>query len=191
MISKETLGRRIREVRQRNNLTLKDVEGISGLSSTHISEVERGMTCPTVGALIRIARALQKDPGYFIEERSLEEVCVTTPADRPDDGRSLDLVLDRARSSYLTRGVLGGRICAQEIAFDPDGKAQLSWLRSGQDVCFYCVEGGVHLTAGDQEILVEAGDSVHGSAPGPISIAAVSSEGARLLVISDPREDCR
>jgi type IV pilus assembly protein PilB len=55
-------------------MTLKNVETLSGLSSTHISEIERGMTSPTIGALIRIAHALKKDPSYFIEERKLIEV---------------------------------------------------------------------------------------------------------------------
>ena len=83
MVSKELVGTRIRQARLGQRKTLKDVEAASGFSSTHISEIERGRTSPTIGALIRIANALDKDPGFFIEERELDEVCITSPENRP------------------------------------------------------------------------------------------------------------
>jgi len=53
MISKAEIGRRIKKVREEKHLTLKNVEAKAGISATHISEIERGKTSPTVGALMR------------------------------------------------------------------------------------------------------------------------------------------
>ena len=61
MMTKEQLGTRIRSVRKERGLTLKELERVSGFSATHISEIERGKTSPTIGALVRISNALGKD----------------------------------------------------------------------------------------------------------------------------------
>jgi transcriptional regulator with XRE-family HTH domain len=70
----EELGRRIRKLRAERRMTLKQVEHVSGLSATHLSEIERGRTSPTIGALVRIARALEKDVSYFIEQEERMDV---------------------------------------------------------------------------------------------------------------------
>ncbi len=190
MISKETLGFRVREIRQRRKMTLKDVESSSGLSATHISEIERGMTSPTVGALIRIAGALEKDPGFFIEPRELDEVCVTSNGDRPADPAMEGAALAGGTCCNLTRGVLGGRIWVQELSLDPGGTATVAWLRAGDDACFYCVTGGAEIRIGSDVLEMGTGDSVHGGIPEvPFQICGLES-GCRLLVIAD-RTDAR
>jgi transcriptional regulator with XRE-family HTH domain len=189
MISKEALGSRVREIRQRRKMTLKDVEQSSGLSATHISEIERGMTSPTVGALIRIAGALEKDPGFFVETRELDEVCVRFDSDpsseRPPEGVSIR----QGRCAPLTQGVLGGRISGQEFVLDPRGCATIAWLRAGDDACFFCVAGAAELRTGDQVLSVTGGDSIHGGVPAvPVEICA-GDAGCRLLVIADLTDD--
>ena len=74
----EELGRRIRKLRVERRMTLKQVEQASGLSATHLSEIERGRTSPTIGALVRIARALNKDASYFIEAEERPDVAHMT-----------------------------------------------------------------------------------------------------------------
>ena len=58
------LGRRIRRIRQEKSLTLKQIEAKVGVSATHISEIERGKTSPTIGALEKIAAAAPQ-PGFL------------------------------------------------------------------------------------------------------------------------------
>ena len=67
MPSKEELGERIKRFRLDRNLTLKEVELKAKVSATHVSEIERGMTSPTIGALTKIARAMGTEPSYFLE----------------------------------------------------------------------------------------------------------------------------
>jgi transcriptional regulator with XRE-family HTH domain len=67
MPTKQQLGERIKRFRLERNLTLKDVEVKAKVSATHVSEIERGMTSPTVGALTKIARALGTEPSYFLQ----------------------------------------------------------------------------------------------------------------------------
>ncbi|MEZ4648509.1 MAG: helix-turn-helix transcriptional regulator [Candidatus Eisenbacteria bacterium] len=120
MLDKEKVGHRIRQVRTEQQKTLRDVESASGFSSTHISEIERGRTCPTIGALIQIAEALDKDPSYFIEERELQEIVVTNPGRRANvDPNVFDIEGTGILLESLTPGILGGRLIIMEMILEP------------------------------------------------------------------------
>ncbi len=96
------LGRRVRALRLQRGMTLKQVESLCGLSATHLSEVERGRTSPTLGALTRLAGALGRETAYFLEPEELPEVAVHRGEDaRPEPlGQSLSRAsLTAVRSS--------------------------------------------------------------------------------------------
>ena len=84
MPTKIELGRRLRVARFERNLTLKEVAARCGMSATHISEVERGKTSPTIGALQRIAAALEEKTSHFVQEDDFPRVKLTKLEDRCD-----------------------------------------------------------------------------------------------------------
>ena len=51
-------GRNVRMARERQNLTQEDLEGMTGLRRSYISDLERGTRNPTIRALERLAAAL-------------------------------------------------------------------------------------------------------------------------------------
>ena len=83
MLTKEELGRRLRLARFERGMTLKEVAARCGMSATHISEVERGKTSPTVGALQRISSALGVKPSRFVREMKIPLLALTRFAERP------------------------------------------------------------------------------------------------------------
>src|SRR6266581_6154904 len=101
----EELGRRIRKLRVERRMTLKQVEQASDLSATHLSEIERGRTSPTIGALVRIARALDKEASYFIEAEERSDVAHVTR-----EASAALPSLPGVRVEALTPGVPGSRI---------------------------------------------------------------------------------
>jgi transcriptional regulator with XRE-family HTH domain len=114
MLDKAELGRRVKLERLSRGMTLKQVADSSGMSPTHISEIERGRTSPTVGALLRIARALGKSATYFVEEEELPSVSVVRTHDRThhsmtESGKSV------AGMDYLTTGIPAGRLRVVEL----------------------------------------------------------------------------
>jgi transcriptional regulator with XRE-family HTH domain len=54
----QTLGQRIREVRRRNDVTLRELAQQVGVSESFVSQVERGVANPSMATLRRIADAL-------------------------------------------------------------------------------------------------------------------------------------
>jgi transcriptional regulator with XRE-family HTH domain len=160
IVGVEELGRRIRKLRIDRRMTLKQVEQSSGLSATHLSEIERGRTSPTIGALVRIARALEKDASYFIEaeERSdvaqvsLEQARVAT---RPSG----------VRVEVLTPGVPGSGIFAYRLTIA--GTAGSGLALTAQEVpgeAIYLVRHGtLEAEFGGSHVTLSEGDAVQAS----------------------------
>ena len=189
MVSKELVGTRIRQARLGQRKTLKDVEGASGFSSTHISEIERGRTSPTIGALIRIADALDKDPGFFIEERELDEVCITSPENRPAKTPGLDVEGAEVRVDSLTRGILGGRLLAFEITLEPGAQAALRRLPENGDICLVCLEGECSLQMGEETVPFAPTSSLHVCVEeAEVILHGAADARGRVLALLDPKE---
>ena len=114
MLEKAELGKRIKKIRESKHLTLKNIEAAASISATHISEIERGKTSPTLGALVRISRALGKEPAYFIEEQELGDVSLVTAENRIQES----LKGGAGTIERLTSSIPGGRLQACVITLD-------------------------------------------------------------------------
>lgn len=62
----EEIGRRVRAARMNREISLEDLGHLSDVNWTTIGKIERGVSSPAVESLIRIASALEVDPGTFI-----------------------------------------------------------------------------------------------------------------------------
>lgn len=60
------IGQRVRAMRHRLGISLEDLGELSEISWTSIGKIERGASSPTAETLVRLATALEVDPGSFI-----------------------------------------------------------------------------------------------------------------------------
>ena len=157
MISKEEIGRRIKRVREEQHLTLKNVEAKAGISATHISEIERGKTSPTIGALIRIADALSKDPAYFIEEEELSDTSFVALEDR----KQQPLGRVKGTRDLLTNSIPSGRINAQLITLAPAETDEIEPHRHEGDEAALVLKGQINFMVSSQIYELEEGDSIY------------------------------
>jgi transcriptional regulator with XRE-family HTH domain len=159
MPTKADLGKRIRGERVRQNLTLKDVEKRSGVSATHISQIERGITWPTVKALGMIAGALEKQSSFFLEDVELPEVCLLS-----GDGKKA-ILSERPRLvlSPLTTGIPGGKLHFYTMLADPaDGHEGFPYVHQHEgDECGRVLSGRIEVKIGDDAFQLKAGDAIH------------------------------
>ena len=180
IVDVEELGRRIRKLRIDRRMTLKQVEVASGLSATHLSEIERGRTSPTIGALVRIARALEKDASYFIESEERDEVAhhlrehVTTLSTAPG-----------LTAQSLSAGIPGGGLFPYRVRLEDDA-AELAFPAEdlAGDVIYMLQSGSVSASIGESEVLLDAGDSLQASLDRGHRLRRRTAEPAELFVFS-------
>ena len=61
------LGVKIRQVREEQNCSLRKLARETGLSHSFISEIENNICNPSIKSLEKIALALNKKPGFFLD----------------------------------------------------------------------------------------------------------------------------
>ncbi|HEX7880792.1 MAG TPA: XRE family transcriptional regulator [Candidatus Eisenbacteria bacterium] len=151
------LGRRIRQIRIEKGLTLKQIEARVGISATHVSEVERGRTSPTVGALARIAEALGVRPSHLIDFPIGRHRTVTREGKRalltmPDRRIDTEILVPSDPAAEISVFVV---TLAASFADGVPGEA-----RTG-DKLFHILEGAADLVIGEKVMPLEAGDTIH------------------------------
>ncbi|MGI6004332.1 MAG: helix-turn-helix domain-containing protein [Christensenellales bacterium] len=72
MVSKEIIGRIIRQLRESKGMTQEVLSGLAGLDRTHYSKIERGLRSPTIDTLFKISAALEISPQLLIEKIEME-----------------------------------------------------------------------------------------------------------------------
>lgn len=178
MITREELGRRLRECRAQKGMTLKQLDEASGFSATHISEIERGKTSPTIGALLRIAGALGKPPSYFIESDPLPEVAFTQ-ADR-----RLRVDIGGVRGEVLTPGIPGGRLRAVIFWLEPGGPALEIPGGFGEE-CGYVLKGEVEFSLGRETRRLLPGFAIHHASEDLRVVRAAGTETAEIFLVGE------
>lgn len=177
MTSPTELGRRIRETRLRQGLTLKELDDRAGLSATHLSEIERGRTSPTVGALLRIARALGHEPAYFLEPEILPDISHVRA------GHAEKNVMAGAIVELLAPGITGGRLRGARIRLTP-GSAPLELAAEEGAEVIYLVSGRVALSLDDQNWTLEPGDAAYMPVDRRRTLTLAGSESAELVLFT-------
>jgi transcriptional regulator with XRE-family HTH domain len=179
----EELGRRIRKCRLDSRMTLKAVEQASGLSATHLSEIERGRTSPTIGALVRIARALNRDASYFIEAEERVAVAHQTW----DAGKHIETAAG-VKAESLTPGIPGSRLFAYRLQLGPGGANEI--LLPAQelpgDAVYYVKRGTLEAGFGDQKMSLAAGDGVQATFAVPHHIRASGDSAEVIAILTRP-----
>lgn len=182
MIHNGVVGERIKECRQAQALTLKAIEAKAGVSATHISEIERGKTSPTVGSLAKIAGALGKDITYFLEREVRADVSSQTAAERA----SAWVERDGFRFASLTTGVPGGHLAAYMVELEPAKNWPVE--RTGESNHIYFVrEGQVLCMVDEVEHTLGEGDSVHIGPDATYVLRNDSDRTAHMLLLGSRR----
>jgi transcriptional regulator with XRE-family HTH domain len=174
------LGRKIRDLRLRRGLTVQKLADATGLSKGFISQVENDRTSPSLSTLRDFATALRTSMAYLVadDEPALH---VVRAAERPQlraDGDSsrteLLSALPKRNLELLMLELPPGR---------PAGEPRHS--HPGEE-CLLCLEGRVRLLHGDQEWMLETGDSCHLDGRIAHSIENLGPATARVLVAMTP-----
>jgi transcriptional regulator with XRE-family HTH domain len=150
----DPLGTRLRDRRQHLGLTLKDVADRAGLSVGFISQIERGITVPSLTSLISVCRVLRSEVGEFLTQPR---------GDRPvtrHDQRPVYAVGDNAISYERLSAAVPGNVLRSVIFHDPPGFRSEPMAHEGEEM-FFILDGALTIEIEGEVTVLEAGDSIH------------------------------
>jgi len=186
-LSAYEIGAKVRRLRLRKKLGLVELGQHTGLSPAMLSKIERGKLFPTLPTLLRIALVFSVDLGHFFSPKDDEEpVAVVRKAerrrfpDRPDASavsywfESLDFrAVDRKLNAYLAE-------------FEPLEADQVVPHSHPGAEFLYVLSGKLALGFGQEEQLLDAGDSAYFPSSRPHGYRRVGHERCTAVVISVP-----
>ena len=148
------LGKRLKKRRTELGLTLRQLAEETNLTPSFISQLERGITNPSLNSIQRLADALKVPFMYFIAEEGQGTSRVTRAGQRrkvlvEDIHTSYELLSPDLSSGF--EGVL--------IRLDPGAVSAVRRLPVETEELFFVMEGRLSVGIGNEEVILEPGDS--------------------------------
>ncbi|MBO4651974.1 MAG: cupin domain-containing protein [Lachnospiraceae bacterium] len=175
----ERIGKRIRDLRNKNGLTQEELAARTELTKGFISQLERGQTAPSVSTLQDIVECLGTNLSeFFSEEREPQIVYRKEDYFENEDrnGNVIDWLVASAQSRSI-EPIL--------IRLRPGTTTELDKPHDGEEFG-YVLEGSVKLTYGEQTYTVRKGDSFIYPANKPHCVGSAGRRDALLLWVSTP-----
>ena len=172
------IGEKIRTVRERRSLTLREVAERAGVSESMVSQIERNRVSPAIDTLFAIADVLELDLEHLFSDYRRE--------------RPVVVVRKNARDSFTRQGVLYERLAQIErqagteayiITIEPGNKTG-SGEYGHQGWELGLVESGrAEICAGNHRTILKKGDSVSFRSDAPHVVANAGRETLRMFWI--------
>lgn len=182
MNGKDEIGARIKQFRLYKGLTLKDIEVKAKVSATHVSEIERGMTSPTVGALAKIAEAMGTDVAYFVEKKNVSKVSIVNKSRR----KRMQFKDWGATYYSLAKDVPMPRISFLEVELEPGIKRPEETSTHDGEEFAMVTKGVMEIIIGDQKFILKEGDSIHYKAAKPHAMRNIGDAKCRAIWVTLP-----
>ena len=175
------VGRRIRKLRIERGLTLRQLEALADLSATHLSDIERGQTSPTLGSLMRIAAALGRGPGYFVDVEDRAGV-----HHLPLEACRTFSVMPGISVEILTLGIPGSRMLAYRLRFaaGAHGAVQVSARVFTAEGIYVVWQGNADLRVEQEPVRLGTGDALQTAYTQPHRLSAVDGLPFEAIVMA-------
>jgi transcriptional regulator with XRE-family HTH domain len=153
------VGRRIRDYREKLDMSIYDLSQKSGIAEKVINQIEKGEVLPALGVLTKISRALGQRLGTFMDDQFKNDPIITRASDKSGcNGKESVNEL-----GYTTHSLAVGKpdrhMDPFRIEFAANGVDELS-SHEGEELII-CISGEVELTYGNEKSVLKPGDSAY------------------------------
>jgi transcriptional regulator with XRE-family HTH domain len=172
----ESIGHKIRMIRKERGFTLEIMASKTGLSKGLLSQVERGISQPSLDSLWKITKALESPIIHFFEDIDQKQVHVTRTQKRRQ------LVFPESTGTYSLLSTGGSaKLGMLEVRLKPGDMALDKFVQTEGEECFTVISGSVTVRFNDEEYVLEAGDSISFDSSKSHSVENTGDEDAVLI----------
>ncbi len=165
MNNHSVIGAKIRGLRETKNLSIEQIAERSGLTVEQIESIETDQNLPSLGPLIKIARALGVRLGTFMDDNDDLGPIVTRAADREKDSSisfSNDATDARKHMEYhpLAQQKAGRHMEPFVIDINPEESPAFQLSAHEGEEFIYVMQGEVEIVYGKETYKLGEGDSI-------------------------------
>jgi two-component system, OmpR family, response regulator len=178
----EDIGRKIRDLRKQQNISLRQLSRRTGLSNSLLSQVENSKISPSISTLDKIARALEVSIVQFFEDIKIKEISITRSNQRRlipsgKKGIAFEMLSKRVTNKKMQPIIIKLKIGNSSL--------QKPYQQEGEEFGVV-MSGKLELDFGDRKYELEAGDSIYLDASLSYSWRNISNEDVEAIWITTP-----
>jgi transcriptional regulator with XRE-family HTH domain len=179
------IGEKVRELREKKGLSLQDMANSTGYTSALLSQVENHLISPPLGALIKIAKALEVKVGTFFGEEPRESYAIV----RRDERKHI--------SRYASKEGVSYGYAYESLGFDKKDRQMEPFLvtlepatvkseklstHDGEEFIFV-LEGEMEAILGGHKDVLHPGDSIYYDSTIPHKVQCHRDIPTRILAV--------
>ncbi|WP_022881495.1 helix-turn-helix domain-containing protein [Gryllotalpicola ginsengisoli] len=183
--SLQEVGERVRQRRRERGLSLRELAGHAGLSSSFLSLVERGECSLSLTSLFAISAALSITPADLLDSSHTAEPAPQEFALWRAAAAAARPTMSVGEREYyrLPTAFDGQELDALYVRIHPTSTIAPLATHEGEEFA-YVVRGSMWLRLRDHELVLGEGDGVHFSSGTPHTIANLTSEPVDAIWVS-------
>ena len=162
-------------------ISQKKLAGLTGVTPSTISQVEKNLIYPSLPALFRIAESLAVEVASLFKEHGAQQNIYVFPADSRSTTSLPKIFKDNAKAELLLPPDIDTPAEATIIRIQPGKKlAGHFFAHKGKELGFL-ISGQLEMTVENQAYKVNPGDIIYLQEDTPGSWSNISEQGAELL----------
>jgi quercetin dioxygenase-like cupin family protein/DNA-binding XRE family transcriptional regulator len=180
---KESLGNRIRRVRQMRGLTVEDVSSRTAIDTDTLRRIESNKLIPALGQLVKLGRALDMKMGYFISPGIDKPLTVIRkhyrrPVSRY--GQAKSMLYGYSYESLAPDK--GNRLMEPFVVTLVPTETEEFSTHSGQEF-LYVLEGEIKVQVGKRTDFLKPGDAAYYDSSQPHLVRCAGTGRAKVLAV--------
>lgn len=175
------IGKRLRELRKSQRLTLAQLSKQSGVAVATISRIETGKMTGTVDSHMSMAKALNMTLPEFYSELD-KPVTVQ----KQKDYAEVFVRDDKTSSVILTKDVINKKMLPVLIRVKRGARTRTEELKRGTEKFLYVLEGSIEAVIGKEKSTLEKGSTLYFDAARPHYIKNIGNTEAVCLCVCTP-----
>lgn len=181
------VGSKIKGIRESKNIALEEMAERSGLSIEQIVSIENDQFLPSLGPLIKIARALGVRLGTFLDDNDALGPVVCRAAEREDNSISFSNDATEARKNMeyhsLAKQKAGRHMEPFIIDINPSEEKEFKLSAHEGEEFIYVMEGEVEIAYGKDTYTLREGDSIFYDSIVKHHVHGAAGQAARILAV--------
>ena len=154
---KTLIGKKLKAIRLRNDMTIQELAESSCVSSNMISRIERGLTTPSVEIMVKIANAFGMSINYFVEEAEKGSTIIHT---KKGQGEPVFFFEDKHQIISLTQGLRDPNFTVFFDTIEQDcSSGDGGMIHTGEEFALI-LEGSLEFVIEGKRYELEEGDSI-------------------------------
>jgi transcriptional regulator with XRE-family HTH domain len=171
------IGQRIRSLRKKRKLSVRELAEMSGLSAIAISKIERDQVSPTLSSLERLAVAMElKLIDFFLEELD-DEVIIN------QQSNIQEMVSNHVTIASLATGLREQNLEPYLLKMDPGQDIHFDAMPGKSEVFVMCLKGSSSFTINKKEYEINPSENMLFRSYAPFQISNTGADHNEMLFV--------